>query len=90
MYIDRSLRGDPKKYKLIDELKFKNCMSFKRNKTRKSFVRIKVKGRKFIIRAKYFDAKNISSHPFLQNIKHRPNVVQDLSKPMNKALKTEI
>ena len=31
MYFERSLHGDPKKDKLIDKLKFKNCISFKRN-----------------------------------------------------------
>ena len=40
----------------------------------------------FIIHADYFDAKNIFSHPFLYNIKHRTNVVQYLSKKMNKSL----
>ena len=30
MCVDRSLRGDAKKYKLIDELKFKKCMQLKR------------------------------------------------------------
>ena len=50
------------------------------------FGGITFKGGKFIIHAEYFDAKNIFSHPFLQNLKHRPNVVQYLSKPMKKAL----
>ena len=35
MYIDRSLRGDPEKDKLMDELKFKYCMRFKRKETSK-------------------------------------------------------
>ena len=86
MYVEHSLRGDSKKKKLMDELNFKNCMRFKRNTTRKSFVGITVKGRKFIIHAEYFDANNIFSHQFLQNIKHRPNIVQDLSTPMKKVL----
>ena len=30
MCIDRSLRGDPKKDKLIDELNFTNCMHLKK------------------------------------------------------------
>ena len=41
--VDRSLGGDPKKYKLIDELDFKNCMCLKRNKTSKLFVGITYK-----------------------------------------------
>ena len=84
MYGECSLRGDPKEEKLNDELKFKNCMRFKINTTGNLFVGIKVKGRKFIIHAEYFYANNIFSHQFLQNIKHRPNVVQDLSKPIYK------
>ena len=35
MCVDRSVRGDPKKDKLIDELNFKNCMCFKINTTSK-------------------------------------------------------
>ena len=30
MYVDRSLRGDPKKYKLIYESNFKNCVRLNR------------------------------------------------------------
>ena len=70
----------------MDKLNFKNCMRFKINTTGKKIVGITIKGRKFIIHAEYFDANNIFSHRFLQNIKHRPNVVQDLSTPMNKAI----
>ena len=40
MYVDRSLRGDPKKKNLIDELNFKNCVQLKRNTTSKLFVGI--------------------------------------------------
>ena len=87
MYVHRSLCGDPKKNRLINELKFKNCMHSKRKRTIKFFVGIIFKGRKFIAHAEYFDANNIFSHQFLQNLKHRPNVVQDLSTPMKKALK---
>ena len=38
MYVDRSLRGDPKKDKLVDELNFKHFMHFKIKITSKSFV----------------------------------------------------
>ena len=65
-------------------------MHFKRKTTRKFFVGITVKGIKFIIHAEYFDANNIFSHPFLQNIKHIPKVVQYLSNPMKKALRKQI
>ena len=87
MYFDHLLRGDPKKYKFIDELNFKNCMRLKIKTKIKFFVGITVKGRNFTIHVEYFDATNILLHPFLQNIKHIPNVVQDLSKPKKKALK---
>ena len=87
MYIDRSLSGDPKKYKLIDELSFKNCMRLNIETTRKFFVGITYKKRKFIIHPEYFDANNIFSHSFIHNIKHKPNMVQYLSIQMNMALK---
>ena len=32
LYVNRSLRGDPNKEKLIDELNFKNCMRLSRKK----------------------------------------------------------
>ena len=51
MYVDRSLRGDPNKDKIIDKLNFKNCMSLKINTTSNIFVGIKVKEREFIIHA---------------------------------------
>ena len=35
IYIDRLLRGDPEKDKLMDELNFRYCMRFKRKKTSK-------------------------------------------------------
>ena len=90
IYTDHSLRGDPNKDKLIDESKFRNLMHLKINTTIKFFVGITVKGRKFIIDAEYFDAKNIFSHQFIQNLKHIPNVVQDLSKPTKKVLRRQI
>ena len=40
MYVDRSLRGDPKKEKLIDELNFTKCMQLKRLQKSKFFVGI--------------------------------------------------
>ena len=43
MYVYCSLRGDPKKYKLIDELNFKNCVRLKRKTTSKLFVGITYK-----------------------------------------------
>ena len=62
-------------------------MCFNRNTTSKFFVGISFKGRKFIIRVEYFDAKNIFSHLFLLILKHIPKVVQYLSTPIKKALK---
>ena len=84
IYIDRSLCGDPKKEKLIDDLNFKNCMVLRERKQASSLLVLQAK--KFIC-AGYFDANNIFSHPFIRNLKHRPNEVQDLSKPTKKALK---
>ena len=87
MYVDRLLHGDPNKDNFTGELKLKSCILFKRNTISKFFVGVTVKGRKFIIHEEYFDAKNIFSHQFLQNLKHRPNMVQHLSKKTKKALK---
>ena len=75
MYVDRSSRGDTKKDKFIDELNFKNCVCFNINTTSKFFVGITYKERNFIIHPEYFDANNVLSHPFIQNIKHKPNMV---------------
>ena len=49
MYADRSLSDDPKKDKLIDESNLKNCIRLKRKTTRKLFVGVTYKKRKFII-----------------------------------------
>ena len=86
IYFDCSLRGDPKKDTLIDELNFKNCIRLKRNTTRYFFFGITCKKREFITHPECFDAKNNFSHPFIQNIKHQPNMVQDLSRQMKIAL----
>ena len=40
IYVDRSLRGDTKKYKLIDELNFKNFVRLKIETTSKFFISI--------------------------------------------------
>ena len=81
-----SLREDPKKEKLIDELNYKNCMCLKIKTTSKLFVGITNNKIKFIIHPEYFDANNIFSKSFfgISNIKKG---VQDLSKQINKALK---
>ena len=52
-------------------------MRFKRKSTRKLFDGITYKKIKFIIYPEYFNANNIFSHPFIQNLKHKPNMVQD-------------
>ena len=54
--------------------------------TRKSFFGITKKERKFIIHPEFFDASNILSHLFIQNLKHKPNMVQYLSRKMKKSL----
>ena len=40
----------------------------------------------FIIYPEYFDTKNIFSHPFIHIIKHKPNMLQDLSRQIKIAL----
>ena len=65
-------------------------MRLKRKTTIKFFVDITYKKRNFIIHPEYFDANNIFSHPFIQNIKHKPNMVQDLSRQMKISLKKQI
>ena len=61
-------------------------MRFKGKTTRKFFVFITVKIRKFIIYAKYFDANKIFSRRFFLNPERRSNVVQDQPTPTKKAL----
>ena len=56
-------------------------MNFKRETTSKLFFGIADKNRN-IIHAEYFDAKNIFSRPFIQNLKHKPNRFHDLSKKL--------
>ena len=65
MYVDRSLRGDPKKYKLIDELNFKKCMQLKIIQKSKVFVGITDKQRKFIIHPELMVANHKITDQFL-------------------------
>ena len=62
-------------------------MRLKRNTTGKLFVGIKYKKRKFIIHPEYFDANNIFSHTFIHNLRHKPKMVQYLSRKMKIDLK---
>ena len=78
MYVERSLRVDTNKDKFIDKLNFKNSVHLKRKTTSKLFVGFTYKNRKFNILPAFFDASNIFSHPFIQNLKHKPNMVQEL------------
>ena len=43
--------------------------------------------KKSMIHPEYFDASNIFSNPFIKNLKHNPNMVQDLSRQMKIVLK---
>ena len=43
--------------------------------------------KKFIINPELFDANNIFSHKFIQNLKHKPNMVQELLIQMDILLK---
>ena len=77
MYVERSLRGDPKEDKLIDELKFKKCMQLKILQKSKFFVVITDKQRKFIIHPKFMVANHNTADEFIQNMKRNPNKVHD-------------
>ena len=87
MYVDCSSRSDLNKGKLIYELNFNKGVRLKRKITSKFFDGIRYKKIEFIIHPKYFDANNIFSHPFIQNIKYKPNMVQDLSRQIKVSLK---
>ena len=56
MYVDRSLRGDEKKDKLIDELNLKKCIQLRRILKSKFFVGIIKKQRKYIIHPEFMVA----------------------------------
>ena len=90
MYVDHSLHGDPKKYNLIDWRNFKYCVCLKRKTPIKFFVGITKKKVKVFIHPQFSDANNIFSHPFIHNLKHKPNVVQDLSRQMKISQKKDI
>ena len=66
MYVDRSLRGDPKKDKLIDGLNFKTFMHSNRIQKIKFFVGIKDKQRKFIIHPEFMVANHIIADQFIK------------------------
>ena len=66
-------------------IKVQNCLHLKRNKTSKFFVGI-TKKKEFIIYPELFDANNIFSHLFIQNIKHKTNMVQYLSRKIKRSL----
>ena len=87
MNVDRSLPGDPKKDNLIDELNFNNCVCLNRKTTSKFFVGIRKK--EFIIHPEFFHANNIFSHLIINNLKHKPNMVQELSRQINISLQKQ-
>ena len=62
-------------------------MSLKRNTTIKFFVGITFKKIKFIIHPEYFDANNICSHPIIQILTNKSNMVHYLSRKIKIALK---
>ena len=73
MYVDRSLRGDPEKDKLIGDLNFTNCMHLNRIQKSKLFVGITVKKRKFIIHPEFIVANHIIADQFIKNLKSNPH-----------------
>ena len=86
MYVDRSLRGDPKKGKLMDELNFTNCMHLKRIQKIVFFVIFAFKQRKFIIHPEFMVYNHIIADQFIQNLKSSPNKVHDLPSEMKRSL----
>ena len=89
MYVDRSLRGDSKKDKLIDELNFTKCIQLKRIQKSKLFVGITDKQRKFIIHPEFMVANHKIADQFIQSIKSNPNKVNDLTGEMKRSLKKQ-
>ena len=89
MYVDRSLRGDPRKDKLIDELNFKKCMQLKRIQKSKFFVGITDKQINFIIHTESMVANQKITDQFIQNLKSNPNNVHDLTGEIKKPPKKE-
>ena len=86
IYVDRSLRGDPNKNKLIDELNFTNRMHLRRIQKSKLFVGITVKQRRFIINPEFMVANHIIADQFIQNLKINSNKVHDLPSEMKRSL----
>ena len=86
MYVDRFLRGDPKKDRLLDDLNFMNCMHLKRIEKSKLFVGITVKQIKFIIHPEFMVVNHIIADQFIQNLKSNPNKVHDLPSEMKRSL----
>ena len=86
MYVNCSLRGDPKKDKFIDDLNFTNCMHLDIIQKIKFFVGITVKQRKFIIHPELMVAKHKIADQFIQNIKSNQNKVHDLPSEMKRSL----
>ena len=64
-------------------------MCLRRKTKSKLFVGITHKKRKLIIYPEYFDANNIFSNLFTHNLKHKANMIQELSIQMKIALKKQ-
>ena len=89
MHIDRSLRGDTKKEKVIDELNFIKIIQLKRIQKRKFFADITDKQREFIIYPEFMVANHKITYQFIHNLKTNPNKVHDLTGEMNRSLKKQ-
>ena len=90
MYVDLSLRGDPKKDNLIAELNFTKRMQLKRIQKSKFFVGITDKQKKFIIHLEFMVANHKITYKFIQNLKSNPNKVHDLTIEIKISLKKQI
>ena len=84
MYVDRSLRGDAKKDKLIDELNFTKCMQLNIIQKSKFYVGITDKQSNFIIHPEFMVANQNITDQFIHNLKINPNKIHNLTGKIDK------
>ena len=70
-------------------IKLQKFRAFKDNDNKQVLCWYYMQKRKFIIHPEYFYVNNIFLRQFIQNIKHKSNMVQNLSRQMNIALKKQ-
>lgn len=87
MLVDQSTRGDPKKDALMQDLNFRNCSALKKTRSKKFWVGITHRGRKFIVNPPYFKSTIAFKPIFLRTAARTPNVEYNLTASMKKELK---